>query len=74
MALAAFGGFVPYVWSLYVIFIPGLWFLIADFSLGQLVLSGFLVLLGYWHLRAFWKLTELVKQLERSQVLRTYSE
>ncbi|THK37646.1 hypothetical protein EHS39_13495 [Ensifer sp. MPMI2T] len=62
-ALSAFGGLLPYAYSLYVIFHVGLWSLVQLFTVGFAV-TGLLVgvvgiLLGYRILKTFYDITEL---------------
>jgi hypothetical protein len=62
MFFAALGGFVPYLFSLYLIGVRGIWSLTQlrqGASVSLIVASVSFVLLGYWFLRAYWRLTEI---------------
>ncbi|TBB59418.1 hypothetical protein ELH43_38765 [Rhizobium ruizarguesonis] len=65
-AAAAFGGFVPYVYSLYVIGYVGVWSLVQLVTVG-ITLSGlagglFGLVFGYRTLKTFYDITELSAQ------------
>jgi len=65
--IASLGGFVPYLWSVYVVFYRGVWNSISDFSWMQLAAGLFYVLVGYGFLRSFWVLTELYKSIDKNK-------
>jgi hypothetical protein len=69
MAIAAFGGFMPYIFALYVIAYRGLWSLreVTEASgiVGPVMRSTFLVFSGFFFLRCFWGLTELGRRVDR---------
>lgn len=59
----AFGGFVPFLFSLYVILCIGAWSILemfwVGFTIGSLVFGVFWILVGYKMLYSFWELTEM---------------
>lgn len=58
------GGFVPYVFSLYLMGFLGafsLWGLLSDFSIGTLVFGIVWIVIGYRMLYTFWMITEITK-------------
>ena len=61
-ALIAFGGFVPYAFSLYLMGFLGvysLWGLLSNFTIGTLVFGIVWIALGYRMLYTFWIITEI---------------
>ncbi len=62
-AAKSFGGFIPYLFSLYVICYIGLWTILGmfwvGFTIGSLLFGVFWILVGYKMLYSFWGLTEM---------------
>ena len=62
MAFAAFGGFFPYVFFLYLFFYRGLWALsglLNGFSVRPILKMIVFSILGYYALRQFYRITEI---------------